>query len=283
MNYINFSVILTVILLMPYNAISKGYLLTKEGSIKTATSNTKTTDTDSNLDLQQRSYITYIPSGYNSNYKHSLVIMLHGGFGNAEIFQQGTMMDVTANYFNFLVVYPQGTENYEGSNQRFWNAGTCCSTASYNNIDDIKFIEELIVKITNEYNINQNKIYIFGHSNGAMMAYRFACERPDIVKSIVAVSGTTLQDTCSDNQNLSVFAIHGADDKYVKIDGSSDTDTVDYNSMQQTKEIIESAESHFESRILDNVGHKLYEIQRHIYDSDSKILEQVAYEFMKNN
>ncbi len=55
-------------------------------------------------------------------------------------------------------------------------------------------------------------------SNGAIMAYRLACES-DVFAAIAPVAGNQLVG-CADAEPLSVLHIHGADDTHVRLDGS---------------------------------------------------------------
>ncbi|MDA0781037.1 MAG: PHB depolymerase family esterase [Rickettsiales bacterium] len=234
-------------------------------------------------DIQQRDYLSYIPSGLPSGGKVPLVMVLHGAYGNAELTMNGTFWNQVANAYKFVVVYPQGTEEASGSNKRTWNAGECCGKAAYDKVDDVAFLMQLIADFTQSYNIDDNKVYILGHSNGGMLGYKFVCEKPGIVKSLVVVSGALMGDSCLDNSSLSVYAIHGASDAFIKPDGNDGTKGIKYNSVQEAEVILEDSGAYFETLILDGVGHYMYEVQREVYDSYSKVLAHLAFLFMLAN
>jgi polyhydroxybutyrate depolymerase len=64
-------------------------------------------------------------------------------------------------------------------------------------------------------------------SNGAMMAYRLACEAPDLVAAIVAVAGTEAfadAASCRPSRPVSVLHIHARDDSHVLFDGGAGAD-----------------------------------------------------------
>ena len=118
-----------------------------------------------------------------------LVVVLHGGGGNAENIEEVTGFSEKADEEGFIVVYPDGS----GRLDRYlltWNAGFCCGYALENNIDDVGFIRALIEYLQEKYAINRNMIYVTGISNGGMMSYRLGAELSDIVAAIAPVAGS---------------------------------------------------------------------------------------------
>jgi polyhydroxybutyrate depolymerase len=82
-----------------------------------------------------------------------------------------------ANQSQFAIVYPEGVRSDGILGARTWNAGTCCDYAVEKQIDDVKFISNLIDDLLKKYpRLSTKKIYATGMSNGAMMCYRLACE-----------------------------------------------------------------------------------------------------------
>ena len=67
-------------------------------------------------------------------------------------------------------------------------------------------------------NVDRSRIYITGMSNGAMMAYRMACEAPLDIAAIGPVAGT-LAVSCERAKPTSVLAIHGLADQNVPFEG----------------------------------------------------------------
>jgi polyhydroxybutyrate depolymerase len=114
------------------------------------------------VDGVYRNYILHIPTGYSSATQHPLVLNLHGYTSNASQEQLYTQMDVTADANNFLVVYPNGISNYWNS----FGAGA----------NDVKFLDSLIERIKQSYNIDTKCIYSCGMSNGGFMSYTLACQ-----------------------------------------------------------------------------------------------------------
>ena len=115
-----------------------------------------------------RSYITYIPAIYNASQPTPLVFNFHGKTGNSTIAMWRADFRSIADTANFIIVHPQGLLNNSG--ETHWNVGQIGTS-----INDIDFISSLIDSLSLEYNIDSDRVYSTGMSNGAFMSYRLAC------------------------------------------------------------------------------------------------------------
>lgn len=167
-----------------------------------------------------RTYKIYRPAVPSST-ALPVMIVLHGGLGNADHIERSSGMNLVADTGPFIVVYPNGTEGIlrRMKDRRTWNAGNCCGIAARKDINDVTFIQEMIEDVASRYNIDRSSIYASGMSNGAMMAYRLACETPELIAAIIPVSGTLAVDSCEKGKNVPVMHIHGALDKNVPFSG----------------------------------------------------------------
>jgi polyhydroxybutyrate depolymerase len=153
----------------------------------------------------QRRYLVLAPL-VHGNPKLPLLISMHGwswtpelhvgALGWAESF-------VKAN--DVIVAFPEGV----GSS---WNAGSCCPPASGpQQIDDVQFIAKLIDDVAASYRLDRARVYASGLSNGAAMAYRVACERPDLIAAVGSVAGT-VRVPCAPGRPVPIIEIHGEGD-----------------------------------------------------------------------
>jgi len=174
-----------------------------------------------------RTYIVHLPPVYDGKKPLPLIIALHGGGGNAQHMEEKTGFSLKADEEGFIVVYPDGTGRLRN---RFltWNAGYCCGYAFENNVDDVGFIRVLIKKLQNTYKIDSNRIYVTGHSNGAMLTYRVGAELSDVIAAIAPVAGSiggyatnesSLWIIPEPTYPVSVIVIHGRLDSHVPYDG----------------------------------------------------------------
>jgi polyhydroxybutyrate depolymerase len=179
------------------------------------------------VDGAVRDYILYVPT-LPDRKELPLMIVLHGGLGNAAHMERITGMNEIADAGKFMVAYPDGTGGRIESmkNRRTWNAGRCCGPAVKQNTDDVLFISRMIDDIHARYSIDTRRVYVAGHSNGAMLAYRIACEIPDKIAAIVAVSGTLAVDNCDRAKDVPVLHIHGERDGNVPYEGGRGEDSL---------------------------------------------------------
>ena len=151
-----------------------------------------------------------------------LVIGLHGGIGSGVQFADNSRFDKLAEANGFLVVYPDGVgTGLGGDDLRTWNAGACCGSAARQDVDDVAFLSALIDELAGRYRIDADRTYALGHSNGAMMSYRLACELSDKIVAIGMVSGSRTLDACEPSQPVSVIQVHGTGDQNVPIEGGT--------------------------------------------------------------
>ena len=170
--------------------------------------------------VQHREFEVHIPDTVAGQENLPVVIAMHGGGGNAAQFRKQTGFDAIADRNGFMVVYPEGTGALIG-NMRTWNAGRCCGTAVKKNVDDVGFISAMIDKLAQKYGIDRTRVYATGHSNGAMMSYRLACELADKIAAIAPNSGQRVFDDCHPTHPVAVLHIHGTADPCALYNGGA--------------------------------------------------------------
>jgi polyhydroxybutyrate depolymerase len=149
-----------------------------------------------------------------------LVVVLHGASLTAEQTESYYHWDQTADAYGFVVAYPQGLEN-------LWNAGSCCGDAPQRHIDDIGFVAAVIDTVSSAERIDTSRVYLTGVSNGAMLAYRFACERPGRLAALGIVAGT-FTTPCPSPRPVALIEIHGLRDEAVRFNpGPGTSEAVD--------------------------------------------------------
>jgi polyhydroxybutyrate depolymerase len=170
-----------------------------------------------NVNGVNRSYILYVPSTYTAESSMPLVFNFHGLGSNA--FEQMVYGDFRplAEEHGFIIAHPNGT-TFLGFTH--WNVGgfTAGSPA-----DDVGFTEALLAEIQSDYNIDNNRIYATGMSNGGYMAFLLGCQMNDTFAAIASVTGTMTIDTydeCIPNAPMPVLQIHGTADETVSYEGT---------------------------------------------------------------
>lgn len=164
------------------------------------------------VDGMERSYIVHRPAGLARGSSVPLVIVLHGGLGSGAQAEHAYHWDETTDRNGFVAAYPDG-------HRRSWNAGgLCCGPAHRDRVDDVAFLTALIERLSRDEDIDPRRVYLAGISNGAAMAYRYACEGAFPIAAIGSVAGS-LAFACPKPHPLSLMEIHGLKDRTVKFDG----------------------------------------------------------------
>lgn len=179
-----------------------------------------------------RSYILHVPTTYAKDVEIPLVIVMHGYTATAEGMEQWTHMSDKADKEGFIVAYPNGISYpWNDSNPQAWNCGGPWEEWTAKT-DDVGFINEMIKKISAHYTIDQNRIFITGHSNGSRMTYRLGFELSKIIAAIAPVSGQMVYESDKiPNYPVSVLHMHALDDKTVKYDGQHNSNETMYESV----------------------------------------------------
>jgi len=165
----------------------------------------------------QRSYIIYVPANYSGNQAVPLLFNFHGYTSNAnEQMWYGDFRPI-ADTAGFIIVHPEGTQDNTGTTH--FNVGWGQST-----VNDVSFTSFLIDTISAQYNINLDRVYSTGMSNGGFMSFRLACELSDRIAAIGSVTGSILPGTlssCNPSHPMPILQIHGTSDQTVPYGGGA--------------------------------------------------------------
>lgn len=134
----------------------------------------------------ERSYILRVPRQYDGKTKLPLVLLFHGWETNAASAERYTLFGAKSDEAGFILVIPDGTEgrgDKEGWNAGFVNLGKAKA-------DDVKLAGDLLDQVEKDLLVDENRVYVVGHSNGAMMTYSVGAHLSDRIAAIAVVSGT---------------------------------------------------------------------------------------------
>jgi len=158
----------------------------------------------------------YLPRGYDPSARdYPLVMMLHGYSANATaqdfVFGLKPRVDVA----EFILITPEGTR--DTNNNRFWNATEVCCDFGATGVDDSGYLAGLLEEAIELYAVDRARVALVGHSNGGFMSYRMACDRPDLVRAVGVLAGSTFRDEalCRGTEPVAVLHMHGTEDATV--------------------------------------------------------------------
>jgi len=174
-------------------------------------------------DSRDRMALVHVPGSWREDAALPLVMALHGGGGGA-LYQADD-----ANYgliskseqAGFIAVFPNGLSPARSGMLATWNAGACCARARDEQVDDVGFLRAVLADVKRRIRVDASRVYVVGMSNGAMMAYRMACEASDEIRAIMAVAGTDNTNVCRPSRPVAVLHIHARDDDRVLFEGGA--------------------------------------------------------------
>jgi len=171
----------------------------------------------------------------------------------------------------FILVYQQGS-CLDGASH--WNpcpiGGDNKSTA-----DDVGFIEAMISEISSQYNLDMERIYAAGYSNGGMMAYGLANYKSDLIAAVASVSGTMLNCTGPTSHPMPVIHLHGTSDGVVSYNGSND-----WNSVQSTLEYWISFNNTISTPTIDTDNTGGMTIEHYSYEQGDNAVSVEHYKYI---
>lgn len=173
------------------------------------------------VDGRDRIYFVYLPKKATGSLP--VVIVLHGGGNENRRGSKGRQMEryakfnTVADREGFIVCYPEGV----GGN---WNDGRGDANiqAQRDNVDDIKFIRQMVDQVARDAKVNRARIFATGISNGGFMSHRLAAEASDLVLGIAPLVGGLAEPIAKEfrpKHPVSLFVIQGEADPLVPYGG----------------------------------------------------------------
>ena len=159
-----------------------------------------------NNNLITRPVIMQTPNVIDTSKSYPIVFAFHGRGGN-----NNSWVNHLINYTNsgeFIGIYPQG---YLES----WNLGPEPSNAN-----DVEFINLIVDELQNYDNLNFDKMYAIGTSNGSGMVNKLAIETNHF-KAIAPIASQLIESLplLNSTNPVSVLQVNGAADTTIPIDG----------------------------------------------------------------
>lgn len=170
---------------------------------------------------QDRPVTVYLPESSQDQNPPGLLIDLHGYSGESLSQSQYTFLKDAAYQRGVIYAAPNGLIDQQGNH--FWNASSSCCNFNNNPVDDTEYLNGIVEEISNKVAVDPNRIYLFGHSNGHFMTYKFACDKSEVVAAIAGLAGAmdVSGQSCNPSNPVSVLHIHGTADQVIAFDGGS--------------------------------------------------------------
>lgn len=244
----------------------------------------------------QRCWLQYVPPS-SANRPRPLLLDLHGYTATAGAQRAHDGWAQLAESEKLIVAWPNGLH-------RSWNAGgLCCGIAARHGVDDVGFLRALVARLRALHNVDSERIYVTGHSNGCMMAQRFAREASETVAAVGCMSGylhAHAPAASAPRLRMPALEVHCANDRQVKYDpgahenlerwaawnGCAGQAEVVWRNASSTLEAHTACDGGSEARLLTlrGCGHWPYQPTRRHEPSDARLAEdavRIAWDFMR--
>lgn len=169
------------------------------------------------VDGTPRDFRYYVPDSFSTRQPIRLTFLLHGlTWTGPDVL--GTYIDLLApeaSRCNSLIIAPTALYGH-------WNDRLGGSFPPTDTVDDVKFIQSIADHFSAIYPVCEPSYCIIGISNGAMMAYRMACDLPEKINAIapfIAMQGAEAASTTRSSPPVPVFITNGTLDPIMKWDG----------------------------------------------------------------
>ncbi|MEO6217408.1 MAG: hypothetical protein ABIO86_15365 [Sphingomonas sp.] len=238
-----------------------------------------------------RDMIVHVPARLPARGSRALVVVLHGGMGNADRIassqsESGLNLDAEADRDSFVVVYLNGTPvtRFAGARALGWNAGGgCCGQPARNGTDDVAYISGAVGYLAGKYGIDRKHVFGIGHSNGAMMTQRILCET-SLYAAGVAISGplNLAVAQCPSAKGRRILAIHGANDQNVPIAGGRGARglaQVAWSSEARARQVMTGSGASYDLQIVPGADHMLDHLSAAIAKSEGLTIARKAAAF----
>ena len=163
-----------------------------------------------------RTFTLYVPPAYDAR-KNSVPLLMslheYGSHGHWNLLYTG--FQKFADQEGFIIAYPQGSV-LETTGETHWDVD------ANSTIDDFGYLGVVADYLGATYDINADKVYAAGMSNGGSMSLALGCHASDRFAAIGSVAGSMASTTgCAPSRAVPVMQIHGKMDPAVPFAGSA--------------------------------------------------------------
>lgn len=230
-----------------------------------------------------RPALVYVPTTLAASGSRALVVVLHGGLGNAHRIatrttEAGLNLNAVAEEGGFVVAYLNGTPvaRLLGADKLGWNAGNCCGLPAQTQVNDVAYMETAVNAIARQHGVDPGRVYGVGHSNGAMMTQRVMCES-SLYAAAVPISGALENGStrCPAARGKRLMALHGENDQNVPPSGGQGSKALSrtsYQSQALTAQIWQKSGASYDLQIVLGADHSVDAIAQQIVKSESTTL-----------
>lgn len=192
-----------------------------------------------------RSYLVHLPSDYDKDKNHAVVLSFHGNGGTSsqqETISQLSDTGMTINDLGIIAVYPQaslGKGRDGGKKENSWQGAPYAADG----VDDIGFTSTILDEVSANLAVDAERFYATGKSNGGGFTNLLACTPSINVRfaAFATISAALYPDTlpgvdasdtstaCNPKRQIPILISHGYNDTTIPYLGQTERDgSTDY-------------------------------------------------------
>jgi predicted esterase len=166
-------------------------------------------------------YRMYVPTTYNGSKAYPLIVALHGLGGTEDSFFTGyeQKMPALAEQHGYIVAAVLG---YRVDGSYGWGLGNPPADPATRRVQENseRDVMQVLQLVRQQYKIDENRIYLTGHSMGAIGTWKIAPKFPDLWAAIGMFAGSGAPATLERIKHVPEFVVHGDADATVNVQGS---------------------------------------------------------------
>ena len=166
-------------------------------------------------------YRMYVPSAYDGSRAYPLIVALHGVTRTEDWFfdSNDRLLPQLAEKHGYIVASPFG---YRTDGGYGWGVGAAPGDPETRRLQERSEADvmRVLALVRETYRIDSSRIYLVGHSMGAIGTWKIAAKHPDIWAAVAPIAGNGAPDTLVRLANVPAIVVHGDRDNTVNVQGS---------------------------------------------------------------
>lgn len=163
-------------------------------------------------------YRIYVPKAYDGSQAAPVVVALHGLGGTEDGWMDGyeQLLPALAEKHGFIAVSPLG---YRPDGFYGFSYGSDPASRRKQDLSE-QDVMQVLARVRQDYKVDSSRIYLMGHSMGAIGTWFLAAKYPDIWAALGPIAGTGNPQTVERMRHIPMFIVHGDADPTVPVAGS---------------------------------------------------------------
>lgn len=165
---------------------------------------------------KEMEYTLFVPSGYQKDKQTPLIVALHGLGSNPQQIIRYAGLTRLAEKHGYIVVAPMGY------NSRGWygSLGQTSRRSKPENLGELseKDVMNVLGRVRKEYNVDEKRIYLLGHSMGGGGTWHLGIKYSDVWAALAPIAPAIYRspDELEKIKHIPVIVVQGAKDRLVR-------------------------------------------------------------------